>query len=74
MSLQLIHALGESAKMLALALVAAYVAFLSGDVDTKGFVIALLVATPPVINRIYEGWQDSIRNEKGDVLNRDVGA
>lgn len=73
MSLQVRHSLIQAAFGFFFAVIAAVTGWLAFDISDRGLVIALVAALAPAGQRVYEGWQDSIRASEGTVLERDVG-
>ena len=74
MNQQLQYSLIEAGYMQLIATIAALIAYLSNQVDGRGFLIAFLVAATPAVQRVFRGWQDGNRATEGEVLPRDVGA
>lgn len=74
MGKQVQYSLVEAVYMILIAALAASLAYLGDQIDGKGFLVAMLVAATPAVQRVYRGWQDSVRAAEGDVLPRDVGS
>jgi hypothetical protein len=74
MNRQVKYSLIEAGYMELIATIAALVAYLSNQLDGRGFLLALVVAATPAVQRVFRGWQDGNRASEGEVLPRDVGA
>jgi len=74
MGKQVRYSLNEAIYMLIIAALAAGIAYLGDQIDGKGFLVAILVAAGPAVQRVFRGYQDSVRASEGEVLPRDVGA
>lgn len=73
-SKQLGYAAIQSIYMILGAAAAALLAYLAGTFNGNQFLVAVLVAAVPALQRVYKGWEDGVRAAEGDVLPRDVGA
>lgn len=71
MTKQLRHSLVEGGYMAVIALIAALSSYVGG-VGGREIAAGLVIALTPIAKRIYEGYQDGIRNQEGTVLDRDV--
>jgi hypothetical protein len=74
MTKQLEYSLIQAGYMILIAVVAATLAYAGNTIDGQGFLVAILVAVTPAIQRVYKGWEDGVRAREGEVLPSDVGA
>ena len=71
---QFSYAIVEAGYGLLIAAIVAFSGYFSGAINGAGLGVALLAALSVALKRVHEGWQDGIRNEKGEVQSQDVGA